>query len=319
MMEKIKNILQRRKVKVFSLFLLCAALAWFISKLSEQYSSTTHFNLVYRNVPDSLLFKESSKKQLEVKLLTSGFQFLRFNFNRKEVTIDLSKVKKEGNSYYLSQEECRNQIARQLSDAITLLEIEDREPLYFDLYRKHFKTVPIVPNVDLEFVQNHILDGKMDINPSEVTLSGPKNEIDSIEVVRTVKSDLKKITADFSFEVALTRSDKLKNTKYSTYKVLLSGKVSKFSERILEVPVEVVNLPKEWDIKVFPNKVSLLCKAKMDILKGLDSSDFRIIADFSKVKDSGNAVLPLELKKKPQDMYNVKLIEQEVEYILKKQ
>jgi hypothetical protein len=318
-MEKIKNILQRRKVKVFSLFLLCAGLAWFISNLSEQYSSTTLFNLEYRNVPDSLLFKESSKKQLEVKLFTSGFQFLRFNFNRKEVVIDLSKVKREGNSYYLSQEEIRGQIGRQLSGSITLLEIDDREPLYFDLYRKHFKTVPIIPNVDLEFVQNHILEGEMSINPSMVTLSGPKNEIDSVEEVRTIKRALKKIATNFSFEVGLMRSDKLKNTQYSVNKVLLSGKVSKFSEKMLEVPVEVINLPKDWNIKIFPNKVSLLCKAKIDILKGLDSSDFRVIADFGMVKDSGNPILPLELKKKPEDMYDVKLIEQEVEYILKKQ
>ncbi|MEH6682074.1 MAG: YbbR-like domain-containing protein [Sediminicola sp.] len=318
-MEKIRNILQRRKVKVFSLFLLCAAMAWFISNLSEQYSSTAKFKLLYVNVPDSLLFRESSKDRLEVKLRTSGFQFLRFNFMGKEIVLDLSKVQKKGNTYFLPQEECRSQIERQLTDYITLLEIDEREPLSFDLYQKHFKKVPIISQVEMEFIQNHILDGEVGLEPSEVTISGPKNEIDSIGSVRTIERTFTNITSNFSAKVNLVKSDKLKNTQYSTNNVRLTAKVAKFSEKMMEVPVEVINLPKQWDIKTFPNKVSLLCKAKINILKGLDGSDFRVVADFSKVGDSSGSIMALELKKRPAELYDVKLIEQEVEFILKKE
>src|SRR6056297_929627 len=57
--------------KLFSLFLLCSFLVWFISNLSETYESRAYFTLNYRNLPDSLLLGKNSNSQIEAKLRTS--------------------------------------------------------------------------------------------------------------------------------------------------------------------------------------------------------------------------------------------------------
>ncbi len=317
MIKKTNNGLQKRKVKIFSLFLLCSGLAWFVSNLTERYTSTTSFDLEYINVPDSLLFKGSSKDKLDVKLNCSGFQFLRYNFSPRVVQLDLSYIKKKGSKYYLPQETCIKQIEGQLPPSITLVDVDNRDTLYFALYRLYSKSVPVVSRLKIDYAQNYMLDGTLKMEPTEVTLSGPKNEIDTIGNVRTSTAILKDVSNDFSKNLALVKSVKLLNTKYSTNEVRITGKVARFSEKIVEVPVEVINLEPDMQIKTFPNKVSVLCKGKIERLKKVKASDFRVVADFNTVKDTKSSMITLNLANKPEGLFDIKLLEKEVEYILK--
>lgn len=317
MIKKTNNGLQKRKVKIFSLFLLCSGLAWFVSNLTERYTSTTSFDLEYINVPDSLLFKGSSKDKLDVKLNCSGFQFLRYNFSPRVVQLDLSYIKKKGSKYYLPQETCIKQIEGQLPPSITLVDVDNRDTLYFALYRLYSKSVPVVSRLKIDYAQNYMLDGTLKMEPTEVILSGPKNEIDTIGNVRTSTAILKDVSNDFSKNLALVKSVKLLNTKYSTNEVRITGKVARFSEKIVEVPVEVINLEPDMQIKTFPNKVSVLCKGKIERLKKVKASDFRVLADFNTVKDTKSSMITLNLANKPEGLFDIKLLEKEVEYILK--
>ncbi len=304
-------------MKIFSLFLLCSGLAWFVSNLTERYTSTTSFDLEYINVPDSLLFKGSSNDKLDVKLNCSGFQFLRYNFSPRVVQLDLSYIKKKGSKYYLPQETCIKQIEGQLPPSITLVDVDNRDTLYFALYRLYSKSVPVVTRLKIDYAQNYMLDGTLKMEPTEVTLSGPKNEIDTIGNVRTSTAILKDVSNDFSKNLALVKSVKLLNTKYSTNEVRITGKVARFSEKIVEVPVEVINLEPDMQIKTFPNKVSVLCKGKIERLKKVKASDFRVVADFNTVKDTKSSMITLNLANKPEGLFDIKLLEKEVEYILK--
>ncbi len=304
-------------MKIFSLFLLCSGLAWFVSNLTERYTSTTSFDLEYINVPDSLLFKGSSKDKLDVKLNCSGFQFLRYNFSPRVVQLDLSYIKKKGSKYYLPQETCIKQIEGQLPPSITLVDVDNRDTLYFALYRLYSKSVPVVSRLKIDYAQNYMLDGTLKMEPTEVILSGPKNEIDTIGNVRTSTAILKDVSNDFSKNLALVKSVKLLNTRYSTNEVRITGKVARFSEKIVEVPVEVINLEPDMQIKTFPNKVSVLCKGKIERLKKVKASDFRVVADFNTVKDTKSSMITLNLANKPEGLFDIKLLEKEVEYILK--
>ncbi|MEB8345684.1 YbbR-like domain-containing protein [Flavobacteriaceae bacterium KMM 6898] len=319
MIKKTNNGLQKRKVKIFSLLLLCSGLAWFVSNLTERYTSTTMFKLEYVNVPDSLLFKGSSTNKLKVKLKCTGFQFLRYNFSPKIVQLDLSYIKKKGTKYYLPQETCFKQIDGQLPSSISLVDIDNRDSLYFALYRLYSKTVPVISKLKIDYAQNYMLDGSLKMEPTEVTLSGPKNEVDTIRNVRTSEVNLKEVTDDFLKQLTLEKSNKLVNTRYSTNKVRISGKVARFSEKILEVPVEVTNLLQDIEIKTFPNKISVICKGKIERLKNVKASDFRVVADFNTVRDTKSSMIVLKLANKPEGLFDIKLLEKEVEYILKKQ
>lgn len=317
MIKKIKNSLNRRKVKIFLLFVLCATLAWFVSNLSETYTANTIFNLNYINVPDSLFFANtSSEKEVQVMLRTSGFNFLGFNFNRKDIDVDLSDIENDNNSYFLRQSIFRKQIENQLPNYEMLVSIDLKNNLLVDLYKSYTIKVPVVSKVIIDLEQNHMLESDLKIKPNTITISGPKSEIDTIKSISTETLNFTDVAANFEETIPLVLPSDLKSSKFSDKSVVVSGNVFRFSEKMIELPVEVVNMKEDMNIRTFPNKVSILCKAKVDVLKEIGAADFSLVADFNEYKDGDLPILKLKLLKQPKDMYSVKLNEDDVEFIL---
>lgn len=318
MIKNIKRVLKKRKAKVFFVFLACSAAIWFIKALSQTYVSTAAFDLEYVNLPDGYLFKGASKEEMEVKLRAGGFQFLGFNFKNKGVSIDVSEAEKNAGKFYIPERRYRTQIEKQLSDAMALLEIEN-DTLFLDMLPVFTKRVPVKPRIQMNLGQNYLLDGKVEITPDSISITGPKAEIDSIVQLRTEKVILPDLTDDFTEELNILVSPKLKNTSFSEDEVVLSGRIVRFSERVFQVPVTVINLPKDLEIKTFPDKVSVVCKAKIERLKLLKDADFQVTADYASQKDAPSEELVLKLSKKPEGLHSVRLKKKNAEYIVKKQ
>jgi len=316
--SKIKGSLKKRKVKIFLLFLLCSGLAWFINNLSESYTSNAVFHLVYVNTPDSLLLDNASKKEVHVKLKAVGFQFFRFNFKPKSVKIDLSQTEVSSSKFYIPQGVYRRQIEKQLSGGMTLLEM-DRDTLFFKFLKLSSKKVPVRPQLKLDLVQNYLLDGELLIDPDTIIIKGPLEEIDTIQWVASSKLDLKDVTEDFSSRAEILKPGALQHTTFSSRNVSIQGKVARFSEKVFQIPIAVVNLPLGTNIRMFPDSASVLCKAKIKELRDLEESNFQIVADYGLVGDSNTRTLSLELIKKPQHIHSADLLQNEVEFILNRE
>ncbi len=317
MIQRIKNGLKKRKVKIFLTFLLCSTLAWFVNKLSDTYTSNTTFDLKFVNVPDTKKLISASKEQIDVKVEAVGFQLLGFDFKNKRVQIDLSTIKKKDGMFYMPQSVFKKQIEKQLPEPMHLFEI-DGEDLIFEFQKIISKTVPVIPRMELNLAQNYLLERKLTLEPSSVTIKGPENEVDTIENVKSIRLDLTGLTSDFSKEVAIYKSEALKNISFSDQSVTITGKVSRFSEKMVEVAVKVINVPRGIEIKIFPRKVTVLCKAPMSTLKGLNPSDFQVVADYGKAKKKKAKKLVLVLQKKPDNVYSVFLKEKKVEFIIQR-
>ncbi len=318
MFKKVLRGLNQKKVKVFSLFLLCSFLAWFISNLSETYESRAYFTLNYRNLPDSLLLGKNSNNQIEAKLRTSGFQFLYYKIFKRRIDIDVSQVEFQNGGYIMSEETLRRQMDQQLSQSISLLEL-DRNQLMVDMYQVDTKKIPIEAKLDLQLEQNYILDGKVKISPDSVEVKGPNNEIDTIKSIKTQPIELNNVNADFSNEVSLVFPKGLNNSIFSIGRATVSGKISKFSEKVFDVPVQVINIPEGYQVKTFPNSVTILCKATIERLKEISASDFEIIADYGQLKGSESSTLFLEVTESPKKVYDVRLEENTVNFVMEQQ
>ncbi len=318
MFKKVLRGLNKKKVKVFSLFLLCSFLAWFISNLSDTYESRAYFTLNYRNLPDSLLLGKNSDNLIEAKLRTSGFQFLYYKIFKTRIDIDVSQVEFQNGDYVMSEEALRKQMDQQLSQSISLLEL-DRRTLEIDLYQVDSKKIPIEAKLDLQLEQNYILDGKIKILPDSIEVKGPSNEIDTINSIKTSLIQLNNVNADFSNEVSLVFPKGLDNSIFSIGRATVSGKVSKFSEKVFEVPVQVINVPQGYQIKTFPDVVTVLCKATIERLKEISASDFEIVADYGQLMGSESSTLFLEIQESPQKVYDVKLEDNTVNFVLEQQ
>lgn len=305
----------KRKIQIFSFFLVCSSLAWLLSNLSKSYEASTALRLTYKNVPDTLLLSKNAAHTLEVTLKTSGFQFLYYHFIQKSVSIDVSQVLYHNEHYSITKAVLRKQIERQLPKNIVLLDV-DRDALAVDVYRITSKNVPIQAHTVLSFQQNYIVEGTPKITPSHVTVKGPKREVDCITVVRTAPIPLDHLSSDFSRNVGLVFPEHLENSIFSIQKVNVSGKMVKFSEKVFQVPLQTVNFPEGYHVETFPNTIPVLCKATAAQLKVLTPADFNVIADYKQINGANTNTLLLEITQAPQNVYDVRLLESTATFIL---
>lgn len=317
MIKSIKRVLKKRKAKIFLVFLGCSAAIWFINALSQTYVGNAAFDLEYVNFPEGYLFKGASKNEMDVKIRAGGFQFLGFNFQNKKVSIDVSEAEKINSKFYVPENRYRTQIEGQMMGSMDLLEIDD-DTLFLDMISVITRKLPVKPRVKMNLAQNYLLDGEMKLIPDSISVTGPAKEIDSMVQIRTENIILPDLASDFTEEIAVYKSPGLKNTSYSEKTVTLIGKIARFSEKMIEVPITVINLSDNLEIKTFPDKVVIVCKAKINLLKELQASDFKVVADYGTKENASSEKLKLELRKKPKGLHSAKLKETEVEFIVKK-
>ncbi|MEM9076580.1 MAG: YbbR-like domain-containing protein [Bacteroidota bacterium] len=309
--------LNRRKAKNFFLFLVCSFFAWFLSNLSDSYESRTTFSLNYKSLPDTLILGNKAIKTLEAKVRTSGFQLLYYKFFSKRIDVNLSQVEYQNGAYLLSDDNLKKQIDRQLSQNISLLDL-DGSQWVVDLYQVSQKNLIIKPNIELKFQPNHLLDGVLKISPDSVVVKGPANEIDTLFEVETVPIILNDLSEDFSSEVSIVFPKGLDNSIFSTNRAQISGHVVKFSEKVFDVEVTPANFPEGYSVKMFPNSVSLVCKASLDQLKIITPQSFEVTADYKQLSGNVDNRLFLQVTQKPGTIYGVRLQQRTINFVLER-
>jgi YbbR domain-containing protein len=175
----------------------------------------------------------------------------------------------------------------------------------------------VQPDIDIKFGQNYLLDGALTVNPPTISIKGPQEEISNIDHLTTQKTELDEVTENFSKVIPLQHSEGLEHTTFSSATVTISGKVFKFSEKIIKIPVDVVNVPEGTEIKTFPGDISVLCKGRIENLKKLGVSDFKITADFNTAREN-SPYLEVKLSHIPEHIHSTQLMENQVEFILKR-
>ncbi len=315
--QTVRKVVNKRKVKLFSLFLFCSLLAWFISNLSESYINETTVNLRFVNTPENSMLVKASKDKIKVKIEAVGFQLLGFNFATKNIDIDIADLTKKKGRSFITHLEYIQQIEGQLSSTMRLVEIE-KDTLFFEFKEIGSKEIPVRPMIKMNMAQNYFIEGPLKIEPASITITGPKDQLDTITTLTTTALVLTDLDADFTRALTIVQPQSLENMSFSEKTVTVKGMVSRFSENVIEVPVQVINLPKKVRIKTVPESVPVLCKAKIKDLKNLKSDDFKVVTDYLSIA-RGSGRLTLQLVEIPSNVYSATLIETQVTYILEKQ
>ncbi len=260
---------------------------------------------------------DTPPEELGVRIRANGFQLLGYQLSPKKIAIDLREVRQGNKGYFISPQTYRNQIEQQLSQGIGLLQVPS-DTIFLNFQKMKSKTVPVRVPGGLNFAQNYMLEGELILEPEQVHLLGPPSEIDSIEVVFTEPLPISEIKGDFKKELLIDSKYRHPNTEFSQDRIKVSGSVFRFSEAVIEVPVEVINLPDSLVVQTFPNMVGVLCKGRIEGLKSLNPDDFRLVADYSSPSsETGRLLLNLALK--PEGVHETQLLEISVEFITRRE
>jgi len=313
-----------KRMSVFMICLLFSSLFWLLTVFRKEYNTDISFNACFLNLPaDKILIKDLPSK-ITIKIKASGFALLGVQYSAKNDTlfIDASNVKKYLNDkstneiYYLLLNNQLSLMAEQLGGSMKVEKIfPDTVTFVFD--QKSQKIVPVKLNLTYSFAKQYQLNGKVKVIPSNIMIKGPKSVLDHIHYLETKSEKISNIESTKRHIIPLNIQQN-KGVDYGIHSIVAEIPVEKYTEAEIMLPIHIKNVPFGYVVKTFPSQVKIKYNVSLDNYDLVKPEQFAVEANIAEINDISNNRIKLRLVKQPSIISKAKMIEPQVEFIMRK-
>ncbi len=307
--------IERRHLPVFAFLLTLSTLFWILTVLSKDYTTTVHYKADFVDLPDDKLLINEKEVDLHLQVSAPGFTILahRLSFSR-ELPLSVSSFipKKKGSywNYFLLGEQSISQIQEVIPTSMQLLHIQpNRIDLLLD--EKAERVVPVKLKSNFSFKDLFRQKEAVKLEPSTVVISGPKAVVEVFDEINTELLSLDNIDNNKVGEIEI-QSLNHSEINYSAKKIKWELKVEQFTEGEIKLPIEIKNIPKGYEIKLFPDEVTvnyLISLDKFDLVKP-DMFATQVLFDKDFKRQSVSLIRQADF------VENVRIFPSKVEYFL---
>ncbi len=312
--KHIRSLLSRPKAAMFIMFLIISFFIWFLITLSDTYVSELNFKVVYSDIPEEKLILGTPKSKIEATVQATGFKLLNYRMFNKNVALAYPDFRNHGGHLYMLSVDVESAINTQYKSLIVRRLGFDTLKLTLGENKK--KHVPVVSRVLLSFEEDFELSDSIKIEPDSIWVRGPEDIVDNVDRIHTIVKSYKKVHNNINTNIALFIPDSLQKLEYERKDVVVNAQVERFSEKLISVDVQVVNLPENMSIKLYPHQVRILCKAPISQLKKINASDFVVVCDFKDSEGQAPYLIP-QIIEKPEFVSSAKLRDHKIEFLTK--
>ena len=284
--------------------------------MSKEYETTIFIPISYNNFPESQQLINNLENQMELKVKAHGFALLSNNlFKSKTLQISVnnleeSKTRKYSQKQWVANKNNYKKIYKLISSDI---EIKSTNPdtLIFRFQKKESKKVKVVFNGELNFSSQYRMKDKIQLSPDSVFVFGSKEKLSEIHFVESENTVFENIEKAIKQDFKLNEMEEI---SFSEKKVQIQFEVEKFTEKIITLPLNAINVPKGYKIKFYPAKVEIAITVAFDDYNKLSASLFVAQVDVSDLKQKKK--LDVILSKQPPFTDIVKIKPSRVEFLL---
>ena len=176
------------------------------------------------------------------------------------------------------------------------------------------KKIPVVVNVATQFTLGYDMLTPLRSKPDSIALVGPKTSLDTIASISTVDFSLTDIKKNINQTVALKL---FPNLKTSVEIVQVYSKVDKFTEGKINVPIQILNLPQDRVVSIFPKEIPVVFYTNLTTYDSITATDFKVVCDFSLLNSKSNVLLA-NLESYPKTIKSAALEINKLEYVMTK-
>jgi len=304
---------ERRRISLFFVCLLFAVGAWMFFALSNRYVYQVQTLVHYVNFPDNKAFHSLQSDTIDLQIEGTGWQLLfsKLRINPQSVNVDLEKLKKQA---FINLSDQLTYINKQFESAQKVVSVRP-DTLYFDFSSRAVKKIPIRLNYNIRFANHYGISDTVQIYPSYVTVTGPGNELEKINYWYTDTLKLKNINSSLSSKISL---QKPVQANISIYPRLVDLKiiVDEYTEKVVDVPIVLLNNNEFRNVKLLPDKVKITFLTALSNYSKIERGDFEVSVDLNNWKSKGYVQLPLVISKFPKFCELVKIEPQNIDFII---
>ena len=302
------NIFNYKTLNNFLIFLLISILFSTIVKLTKVHTKSISYKINLTDIPDDKIITNQSVDSIKITVSSFGFDFVKYYLSDQAINISSKDIFDNSKSYVITQSNSYSQIDNFITPKFELISI-NIDSLFFNYDRLKTKNVPVVLNSSINFSQGFDYFENFTIIPDSISVIGPELVLESINTITTKKLILDNLKSSINENLLL--DIQYTNLKYSNKSVKLFIDVEKSTESILDIPVSIINVPKDIKLNYYPKMIKISFTVSLDNYQKYSSKDFKIICDFNQISLDGK--LTPEVINQPNLIKNLRLINNEMQ------
>jgi hypothetical protein len=309
------NKSQRRKLSVFLKCVLFSFIAWVLFAISSKYIYTKRVALTYIQYPENKAFSALQVDSAWVNIEATGWQLLFSSIGREErsIQVDLSGLR---NRSYITFANQIGFINRQFPANQRVLQVSP-DTLYFDFSIQNEKRVPIRVQHELTFSKKFGLIGPARTTPAYATIKGPREELSKIDFWLTDTVKGRNLNHPVHQLISLNRNEH-PNLRVMPDQVEVSIPVGEMTEKILSIPIEVLNMSGYRSVKLLPKHVQLTVLVSLVDFAALNPDQFHAVVDMNDWEEGPRTTLPVKILKKPAYTSIIRIHPQNLDFFVNK-
>ena len=298
----------------FIIFLVISFLFSAIVKLTKVYTKTVTYKINLTEIADDKIITKQSADSISLTVSSFGFDFIKHYLSNQSINIPSGNSIDNSKSFILTNSNTYTNIVDFIKPEFNLISI-NFDSLFFYYDRLKSKKIPIVLNSNISFSQGYDFFKSYKLSKDSVIVVGPELILNSINSINTYDLELTDLKLSLTQSVKLNLLE-VNNLKYSDKTVDVFIDVEKSTEAIFNIPVSIVNIPKDTKINYYPKNIKVSFNVSLENYQIYSSKDFEIICDFNQFHENGK-LIPTIIKK-PNYIKNLRLMNENVQYVILK-
>ncbi|MCT1529713.1 YbbR-like domain-containing protein [Sphingobacterium daejeonense] len=309
------NKVQRRKLSIFLRCIIISFLAWTLFAISSDYTFTKKASMTYVNLPENKAFHPLQSDTVSVKIKMSGWKMFmeRLHPDTAKIQVDLSGLKSRNFIVFGNQ---IGFINRQFPTDKQVTGVSP-DTLYFDFSKQTQRKIPVKAVENLTFQRQYGVIGATRTTPEYVTITGPLEDVASIEYLETDTIKGKDVNTDVRTVAYLNKQQRTNITIYPTFAEVIIP-VGEITEKVIELPIKVENSKGYTSVRVLPSKVKATVLLAVKDFNKYTSRDFEAVVDLDSWKDHKVSSLPVIITKMPDYVKVLSVEPQNVDFFVRR-
>lgn len=314
--RKIKKFLKgslTRNFWAFLFFLVLSAGFWLFLTLEDIYEVDIAVPVKLKNVPENVVITTPPPQEINIRVKDRGGQLLRYRYTHSlgSITIDFKDFDTRSGHVALLTSELTRNIIKRLQSSTSVVSFSPDTLEYFYNFGLN-KSVPVKVCGNITADSLYCITG-CTASPAIVKVYAAKGILDTLTAVYTEPLEQEGLSERKTINVSLA---KIRGAKTVPDKVKATINVDQMTEKTLTVRIDHTNFPAGKTLKTFPGIVSVVCQVGLKQYRDITADKFAIVISYDEVSENNTNRLRLSLKKKPEGISNVRIVPEEVEFII---
>ena len=286
-----------RETLVFLFFLAISYGFWLLQTLNESFDIRLQVPLQLTEVPENVVITTPLPSQISVSVHDRGTALVRYLRRRelKPVELDFSAYDNGASSarVQIPLAEIQRAVQNQLEATSHIQAI-------------HPDTIEYYFNRGLAYRLPVRVCGKVTTTPQNY-LVGMRPEPDTVTV------SMAQLTENTTVQATPRQ---MKGVRYEPSSIHVTALVDYYTEKTVEVPIIGLNFPGDKVLRTFPSKARVTFRVGSSQFSRYTADNFVLAATYEELLQNPSIKYRLHLKSLPEGVSNVRIVPQEVDYLI---